>query len=168
MVCRGAEAPEDEATAKGRVTISPTGRRLTPDFALFPVAIGFPHSVITWASPKTAKSAVTGKQLPGPTRGGTGVTSATGRMPAPVDDGWADGKSDCAPACFRRFDSNRRDWCIMATQETQVTNPASIPFRLVPNNACRKPRPDARRASQKPFTTPERLLRNGGRLDLPP
>jgi hypothetical protein len=45
MVCRGVIRPANVLVAQLSLTASPTCRRLTPDFALFPTAIGFTTSL---------------------------------------------------------------------------------------------------------------------------
>lgn len=75
MVCRGRTARKDGFTPKKRVTGSPRVVWLTPDFALFPSAIGFPHSVITWLFTKQREVGHS-RQFAEPTRGGRLICDA--------------------------------------------------------------------------------------------
>ena len=68
MVCRGRTARNICFTPRTRATGSPRVVRLAPDFALFPSAIGFPHSVITWWFTKQRKVGHL-RQSAAPTRG---------------------------------------------------------------------------------------------------
>ena len=56
MVCRGATRTSDRRVAQLSLTGAPTCRRLAPDFALFPTAIGLVPSLSFVPAPKSAKS----------------------------------------------------------------------------------------------------------------
>src|SRR5258706_10782610 len=57
MVCSGANRTSARRVAQPSLTTSPTCRRLAPDFALFPTAIGLVPSLSFGPAPKSAKSA---------------------------------------------------------------------------------------------------------------